>query len=129
MRGSARRTGAGRERGQRVALGHGLAELGDRRVVVVVAGLGLAAPDARCLRGGQLLRSALAIWASQVRGLLALGREAEEPEAGQSGRDEQHDDDDEAVASGHGVVVAAAVWAPAADVVGLAKKRVIENCG
>ena len=41
----------------------------------------------------------------------------------------QHGDDDEAVASGHGVVVADAVWAPARRRDGGAKKRVIENCG
>ena len=69
----------------------------------------------------------VAIWASQVRRLLALGREDEEPEAGER-RDEQHDDDDEAIASGHGVVVADAVWAPV-GLVGVVKKMVIENCG
>ena len=78
------------------------------------------------LRGGQLLglRGDLGL---QVRRLLALGREGEEPEAGE-GRHQQHADDDETVASGHGVVVADAVWAPL-GLVGVAKKRVIENCG
>jgi hypothetical protein len=114
------------ERGERIALGHGLPQLGHRGVVLVVAGLGLTGRGRLCLRGGQLLglRGDLRL---QVSRLLALGREAEEPEPGERGG-EQHADDDKTIASGHGVVVVDAVWAPL-GVVGVAKKRVIENCG
>ena len=69
----------------------------------------------------------VAIWASRSAASLRLGARARNQKPA-SAADEQHDDDDEAIASGHGVVVADAVWAPL-GLVGVAKKRVIENCG
>jgi len=60
----------------------------------------------------------------ELGGLLALGRESEEPEAGQRGREEDADDD-EAIAGGHGVVP----WVAGGVPVGVAKKSVMENKG
>jgi hypothetical protein len=107
------------QRGQRVALGHGLAERGDRGVVLVVTALGLASCRRLLLGVGELLVGRVDL-GLQVRGLLALGRKADEPHAPEGGGDE-HDHDDQAVARGHGVFPGV--------VDGAAKKSVIENCG
>jgi hypothetical protein len=107
------------QRRQRVVLRHRLAEHGNRGVVLVVPALGL-------LRGGRLLLGVGELLVGgvdlrlQVGGLLALRRQADEPHAGKGGGDE-HGNDDQAVASGHGVFPGV--------VDGAAKNSVIENCG